>query len=165
MTTTTPAAKTAMIFAGETFDGSDAQHPKASDVEGNLHEVRVRALPARHLGEVLKACTDEAAMLELVCVLAVRDDKGELIDWLKVDASFVDNLDDASHVMLLEAAQRLNFSRAASWGERQIAAKQFQAPLLLKADEMLSPIVERMAGLLISSLKLSASPGAPSTKS
>lgn len=154
-----------MIFAGEVFDGSHPSRPLARHVDGNTHEVRVRALPARHLGDVLKACTDEAALLELVCLVAVRDDKGELVDWLKADAAFVDALDDTSHVMLLEAAQRLNFSRAASWGERQIAAKQFQAPLLLKADEMLSPVVERMVALLSSSLRSSASLGGPATKS
>jgi len=165
MITSTPAKKTAVIFAGEVFDGHDTAHPKACDLDGNLHDVRVRAMPARRLGDVLRVCTDEAALVELVSVVAIKDDKGELIDWLPVDAAFVDNLDDASHVALLEAAKRLNFSRAANWGNRQIQAKQFQAPLLLKADEMLSPIVEKMAALLISSLKSSGSPAAPATKS
>lgn len=165
MTTATPAKKTAMIFAGEMFDGHDTAHPKIRDLDGTEHDVRVRAMPARHLGRVLHACTDEAALLEIVCLVAIRDDKGELVDWLAADAAFIDNLDDAAHVALVEAAKRLNFSRAANWGHRQIEAKQFQAPLLLKADEMLSPIVERMAGLLISSLRSAESPARPATRS
>lgn len=165
MTTATPAKRTAVIFAGEVFDGSDAAHPKARDLAGNLHDVRVRAMPARHLGRVLQLCTDEAALLDFVCMLpAVEGEEQAIGGWSPVPPGWSDNLDDASHVALLEAAQRLNFSRAANWGERQIAAKQFQAPLLLKADEMLSPVVEKMAALLISSLKSSGSPAAPATK-
>lgn len=165
MITATPAKKTAMIFAGEIFDGRDAEHPKITDRGDVAHVVRVRAMPARHLGEVLAACTDEAALIQLVATVALLDDKGEVIDWLPVDAGWVDNLDDVPHVLLVEAAKRLNFSRAASWGHRQIEAKQFQAPLLLKADEMLSPVVEKMAALLLSSLRSSESLAARSTKS
>lgn len=165
MTTATPAKKTAMIFAGEIFDGSTKDHPKILDLEGNAHDVRVRAMPARHLGKILGVCTDEAALLETVATLALKDDKGEVIDWLPVDAAFIDNLADASHAQLVEAAKRLNFSRAADWGGRQIEAKQFQAPLLLRADEMLSPVVEKMAHLLISSLRSGESPAARATKS
>ncbi len=165
MTTATPAKKTAMIFAGEIFDGRAVDHPRVIDLDGVAHDVRVRAMPARHLGQVLGACTDESALLELVCTVALETDKGGVLDWLPVDAGFVDNLTDESHALLLEAAKRLNFSRAASWGQRQIEAKQFQAPLLLKADEMLSPVVEKMAHLLISSLRQSESAAKPSTKS
>jgi hypothetical protein len=166
MTTATPASKTSMIFAGEIFDGSDEKHPKIRDLEGNLHTVRVRAMPGRHIGKVLAVCTDEAALIELVSTVAIKDDKtGEVIDWVPVDATFVDNVDDASHLLLVEAAQRQNFSRASTWGRRQIEAKKFQAPLLLQADEMLSPVVEKMAHLLISSLRSSESQAKPSTKS
>ncbi len=165
MTTATPAKKTAMIFAGEIFDGREAEHPKIIDRGDVAHVVRVRALPARHLGRVLAACTDEAALLELVCTVALPDDKGEPAEWLPVDENWIDNLADDSHLALVEAAKRLNFTRAASWGHRQIEAKQFQAPLLLKADEMLSPVVEKMAALLISSLRSSESAAKPTTKS
>jgi hypothetical protein len=166
MTTSTPATKTAMIFAGEIFDGRDTDHGKVLDLNDASHDVRVRAMPARHLGRVLEACTDEAKLLELTCTVALKDDKtGEVIDWVPVDATFIDNLQESCHVRLVEAAKRLNFSRAANWGHRQIEAKQFQAPLLLKADEMLSPVVEKMAHLLISSLRSSESPAGRSTKS
>jgi len=89
--------------------------------------------------------------------VSLRDDKDAHLEWAEVSREWVDNLDDASHLLLVEAAKRLNFSRAALWGHRQIEAKQFQAPLLLKADEMLSPVVEKMAHLLISSLQASGS--------
>lgn len=146
-------SKTSIIFAGEVF-------PLVRDLSGQVLQVRVRALPVRHLGKVLEACADEARLLELTCQRETPD-----LEWQPVDAAFVDNLADESHVVLVEAAKRLNFSRAASWGHRQIEAKEFQVPLLLKADQALSPVVEKMAHLLISSLRSSSSPDAPVTKS
>lgn len=165
MTTATPAKKIAVIFSGEVFDGSDATHPRVRDLEGNAFDVRVRAMPARHLGRVLALCADEAGLIELVSLVSVKDESGAHLEWAAVSAEWVDNLDPDSHVLLQEAAKRLNFSRAALWGQRQIEAKQFQAPLLLKADEMLSPVVEKMAHLLISSLQSSGALAAPTTKS
>ena len=158
ITSTTAPKKTAIVFAGETL--------LAKTLDEKEIQVRVRAMPARHLGRVLQLCTDEASLLELVCLLPATDeDENEIPGWQRVPPGWPDNLADESHVVLLEAAKRLNFTRAAQWGERQIEAKQFQAPLLLKADELLSPLVEKMARLLISSLPSSASPAAPSTKS
>ena len=177
MTTSTPPTKTAVIFAGEIFDGSDAAHPLIVDLEGREFTVRARAMPARHLGRVLQLCTDEAALLEFVCLVRAESDpstlnsqlstspNSQLSGWQPADAAFVDNLADASHVLLMEAAKRLNFSRAATWGHRQIEAGQMKTGLMLKTDEMLSPVVEKMAHLLISSLKLSESPAKPTTKS
>jgi hypothetical protein len=98
-------------------------------------------------------------------VLADAAEGQEIAGWARVPSGWSDNLDDASHAALVEAAQRLNFSRAANWGERQIAAKQFQAPLLLKADKALAPALEEMVRLVISSLPPAASPAAPATKS
>lgn len=164
MNSDTPPSKTSIIFGGEVFDGRDSAHPRVIDRDGIAHDVRVRAMPARHLGRVLEVCTDEALLLEVVCSVAYRPE-GLPSDWVPVDANFVDNLSDESHVLLVEAAKRQNFSRAASWGERQIAAKQWQAPLLLKADEALKPVVEKMAALLLSSLRSSGSLAAPATKS
>lgn len=165
MTTATPAKKIAVIFAGEVFDGSDSTHPRIRDLEKNEFDVRVRAMPARHLGRVLALCADEPALIEFVCLVSVKGEGGGHVEWAEVSREWVDNLQDDSHVALLEAAKRLNFSRAALWGQRQIEAKQFQAPLLLKADEMLSPVVEKMAHLLISSLQSSGALAAPTTKS
>lgn len=158
--------KLSVIFSGEVFDGANAEHPLIRDVDGATFVVRVRAMPARHHGRILLLCTEEAALLEFVCQVALRDDStGAVIDWIPAAPEWVDNLDDASHALLYEAAERQNFSRAAKWGERQIAAKKFVTPLLTQADEILSPLVERMAHLLISSMRASASPDAPTTKS
>ncbi|PTX95772.1 hypothetical protein [Opitutus sp. ER46] len=165
MATDRPPSKTSIIFAGEIFAGQDADHPHIRDIAGNPHAVRVRAMPARHLGRVLELCTDEAGLLELVLQRSETDADGKLIGWVPVDAAFVDNLDDSSHDLLVHAASRQNFQRAATWGERAIAAKTFQAPLLLKADEALSPVIQRMVRLLISSLPQSGSPAAPTTSS
>ena len=124
MTTTTTPSKLAVIFAGEELP--------AIMLDGSSVQVRVRAMPARHLGKVLATCTDEAALLDLVCsVPSPVDDKEERLfaGWQPVPANWADNLDDKDpgYAKLLETAKRLNFSRAAAWGERQIAAKQFQA--------------------------------------
>jgi len=66
MTTSTPAKKTAVIFAGEIFDGFSPSHPRILDHEGNEFIVRARAMPARHLGRVLALCADEPGLIELV---------------------------------------------------------------------------------------------------
>jgi hypothetical protein len=176
MTTATPPKKTVVIFAGEIFDGRDKEHPKVRDLDGNEIIVRVRAMPARHLGRVLALCQHEALLLEFLCyvrradqadAVAVDDKEAppEIAGWATVPLGWADNLDDASHELLLEAGKRLNFSRAASWGQRQIEAKQFQQPLLLKTDEMLAPVVEKMVHLLVSSLQRSGLPVAPTTTS
>ncbi|MBI5692586.1 MAG: hypothetical protein HZC55_21095 [Verrucomicrobia bacterium] len=157
MPTPTSVSKLAVIFAGE-------------DLTARLHDgsslpVRVRAMPARHLGRVLALCTDEAALLDFVCLVPAAEGEAQPVPgWSRVPEGWADNLTDASHAELLEAAHRLNFSRAANWGRRQIAAKQFQAPLLLEADEALAPVVEKMTRLLLSSLPLSVPPGAPATR-
>ncbi|MES2692791.1 MAG: hypothetical protein V4773_04905 [Verrucomicrobiota bacterium] len=165
MTTTTPATKTAMIFAGEVFDGTDTAHPPARDLNHVAHTVRVRAMPARHLGKVLNVCTDEAALLELVCLVSLCDEAGKHVDWLPVDSAFIDNLDEPSHVMLVAAAQRLNFSRAANWVERQIAAHQVQSTLIAKQTEIMAPMVQEIVRSLVSSLPPAALSEKPVTKS
>lgn len=158
MSSSTLPSKIAIIFAGEDRTGST--------LDGQPLQVRVRAMPARQLGRVLGLCTDEAALLEFVCLVPAADGEEQPIaGWKHVPEGWADNLSDGSHATLLEAAHRLNFSRAANWGKRQIAAKQFQAPILLEADEALAPVVEKMMRLLISSLPQSASPAAPTTKS
>ncbi|QYM80292.1 hypothetical protein K0B96_06665 [Horticoccus luteus] len=164
--TDTPPARTAMVFAGEIFDGATSDHPLIRNTAGETFAVRVRAMPARHLGRILQLCIDEAATVEFVTQIAVVDPStGVLAEWSAASADWVDTLDDASHVLLYEAAKRLNFIRAAAWAERQIAAKQFQGPLLMKANQALSPLMEQMVGLILSSLKSQGLLGAPSTKS
>ena len=169
--TKTPPPRLSIVFAGEIFDGHDAGHPLIRDNAGRAFFVRVRAMPARHLGRILQICLDEAALLEFVCQAAPVPDPGAepaaLIPppWEPVSPDWIDGLDDASHLLLVDAAQRLNFTRAAHWGERQIAARNFQAPLLLKVDESMSPVVAKMVGLILSSLKSSGSLPEPSTTS
>lgn len=164
---TTPN-KISMIFAGENHT--------AKYVDGTETQVRVRAMPARHLGRVLQLAIDEPGLLEFVCLVPAAADAqpdtggvtvfaNEQAGWAPVGMSWADNLDDDSHAKLLEAAKRLNFTRAAAWGERQIEAKQFQAPLILKADKALAPMVQEMAALLVSALPQSVLPGAFPTKS
>lgn len=168
--TAAPAApsKTSVIFAGEIFDGSDAAHPLAVDLADKTHEVRVRAMPARHLQRVVNAIADEHALLSICCQLAKRDPEkpAHLVEWIEAGEAWVENLSDESHLLLVEAAKRQNFSRAAKWGQRQIEAKTFQAPLLQgMANDVLRPLVKEMALLLASSLVPAASPGGSPTKS
>lgn len=161
-TTQTLPRKTLIAFKGEEIT--------ATFLDASTTLIRVRAMPARHLGQVMAACTDEAKLLELCCMEPTPAGEEDAPDaplrgWRAVAPGWADNLADASHVELLEAAQRLNFGRAAAWAERQIAAKQFQAPILMKADEALLPIVEKLTRLALSSLPAPASPAAPSTSS
>ncbi len=150
----TQPSKLSIIFAGEdrcaTFI---AGGPAATSV-------RVRAMPARHLARVLQLADLEAELLDLVCFLP-REGGG----FDPVESGWSDNLTDASHAELYEAAKRLNFSRAATWAERQIAAKKFTGELALKAEEAITPLLKQMIGLLGSLSKPSASPAAPSTRS
>lgn len=154
--------KTTICFAGEEV--------LAGFLDGSETLIRVRAMPVRHLGRVLALCTDEAKLLEFVCMEptvapAERPEGSDFAGWQRVPESWADNLAEESHLALLEAAKRLNFTRAAAWAERQIAAKQFQGPILMQADEALMPLVEKMTRLALSSLPAPASPAAPSTKS
>ncbi|AHF94219.1 hypothetical protein OPIT5_08365 [Opitutaceae bacterium TAV5] len=151
-----------LIFGGEEIT--------ARFIDGNQVTARVRAMPVRYMPAVLKLCTDETALLEFVCQVPDTDDaEGQnrpFPGWQPVPPGWADNLTDESHEELYEAAKRLNFTRAAKWAERQIAAKQFQTPLILRADEQLMPLVQRMADLLLSSLArsgLQASPGMSSS--
>ncbi|HEY0966925.1 MAG TPA: hypothetical protein VGD88_06020 [Opitutaceae bacterium] len=143
--------KTAIVFSGE-----EIRAVVRTDKGDRSILVRVRSMPARHLGTILALCTDEAALLDFVCQRQTLDENEHATGWEPVPAGWADDLHDESHVLLLEAAKRLNFTRAAAWGHRQIEAKQFQAPLLLKADEILMPVVQKMAALLVSSQKPSA---------
>lgn len=147
-------SKLSIVFAGE-------EHPAKIRTAAGLTTVlvRVRAMPARHLGTVLKLCTDEAALIDFVCEYQEIDEATQAIRWTPAPAGWADNLDDESHLVLLEAAKRQNFSRAMSWGERQIAAKEFQAPLLLKADEVLMPVIAKMVASATSSSPASAPRG------
>lgn len=133
-----------LLFAGEIFDGRDADHPLIKLIDGRTTVLRVRQLPARHLlvpsiGYLdLYRLSKEAEILQL-CVQqqhGASDPK-----WAEVDAAFVDNLDDVSHALLLDVAERLNFSRAVSQAERQIARGTQTLPLDTRmAATMMAPV-------------------------
>lgn len=109
--------------------------------DGSTCAVRVRELPVRLLTTPGSGFLDlrdvgrEAEMLELV--LQRQNPKRE---WAPVDASFVDSLSDESHARLVEVADALNFSRAVSHAERQIATGTALLPLKRRlAETMLAP--------------------------
>ncbi len=142
-----------LLFAGEVFDGRDETHPKTKLRDGSTIEVRVRLIPARHLTEDrvgyldLYEAGNEAARLEL-CVQR----KSKEGAWVLVDAAFVDSLDDASHVFLLEVADRLNFDRAVSQAERQIATRRALVPLKTKLAEQITAPMKAVLDSWTSSL-------------
>lgn len=129
-----------LLFAGDVFDGRDADHPKAKLVDGSLVDVRVRLIQSRHLTEDrvgyldLADAGDEAGRLQLALERQV-DGK-----WTAVDAVFVDNLSDESHAFLVEVADRLNFDRAVSQAERQIAKRTALVSLKTRlAETIMAP--------------------------
>lgn len=135
MSTATPS-KLSIIFAGDILP--------ATLLDGTTVAVRVRAMPARHLARVLHLADKEAELLDFVCTESATP--AGVFE--PVEPGWADNLTDASHVELYEAAKRLNFSRAAMWAERQIAAKQFTGELAFKAEEVLAPMMERIVALM-----------------
>lgn len=165
----TQPTKTAIAFAGEELP---VRLRVEREVDGVIQTetvdtlVRVRAMPARHLGRVLQLCTDEGALLDFICQERVPSE-GTTPIWQPVPPHWSDNLDDEhpTYVELLEAAKRLNFSRAAAWGKRQIAAKQYQAPILAAAKDLLTPIATEMVASVLSSLRAQESSEPPATTS
>lgn len=83
----------------------------------NEEAVSVRELPVRELPKYIDLAGDEAGTIELCC--------GKEKGW-------ADKLTDASHLELLEAANKANFTRATAWAERQLAAGNTLVPLLEK---------------------------------
>lgn len=155
---TTPS-KLAVIFAGEEIT--------AIMLDGSTQRVRVRAMPARHLSRVLDLCTDEAGLVEFVCLVPADspDAAAEVAGWARVPAGWADNLADTSHEELHAAAKRLNFSRAESWARRQLEAGKLRVALMTASDEMLKPAVDKMLSLLTSSLPQLSQLAEPAPKS
>ena len=160
--------KTAIVFAGE-----EIRALIRTDKGDRSIVVRVRSMPVRHLGTVLALCTEEAALLDFVCQCQTLDENEHATGWEPVPAGWADNLHDESHEILLEAAKRLNFTRAAAWGNRQLAATEMQADHLRAAEKVLAPVMKRLVApmleamipLLVSSRAPSASPADPTKKS
>ena len=101
-------------------------------LNGENLAVRVRALPARNLGGYL-ALRDVGKEAELLAIVVQQPrpaaEVNEFPGWAPVDAAFVDNLSDVSHVELLAIADKLNLSRAIEQAERQIATGTALLPL------------------------------------
>lgn len=138
----TPSSSSALLFAGEIFDGRDADHPLARLVDGSTLVLRVRQLPARHL------TTPNTGYLDLyrlskeseILALCVQSEATPGV-WGALPTEMVDNLEDATHAALLAAAERLNFSRAVSQAERQIARGTQTLPLDTRmAATMMAPV-------------------------
>ena len=134
-----------LLFAGEIFDGRDCDHPQARFTDGRTFVARVRQLPARHLTTPSTGYLDlyrlskEADILQL-CVQRQSADPAKPAEWTALDEPAVDALDDATHERLLAAAEQLNFSRAVSQAERQIARGTQMLPLDTRmAETMLAP--------------------------
>ena len=158
-TTPTTPSKLAIIFAGEDFTDIEL-------LDGSKVAVRVRSMPARHLPQIVQFSDEEVLLIEFVCLIPVTDQDEQIVPgWQRVPHGWADNLTDESHIKIYEAAKRLNFSRAAAWAQRQIAAKKFGAELSTAAAKALRPMLENIMGLPEFSPKSSGSPAAPTEKS
>lgn len=160
---------TALLFAGEVFDGSDEAHPLMKCVDGSSVAVRVRVLSARHLitpniGYIdLRDRAMESEVLQLCVQRLVKAENTAAPSWVPADENFVDNLDDASHTTLLDVADKLNFKRAVSQAERQIAtgnsllglkekmAKVMMAPTQKELESWISSASSRISEALAQS--------------
>lgn len=143
-----------ILFAGESA--------QATLLDGSRLDVWVRALPQMHMGEVVRAAEHQHHLVELCCYLRTEDLPQEHtrentqcphIDppagYGAVPAGWAQNLEDESFDRIYELARRLNFSRAVTWGERQIAAKKAIAPLQRATIEQVAPLVEAVVASVL----------------
>lgn len=120
MSTNTEPTPLSVVLGGEAL--------QATLMDGTTVRVFIRALPVRRLQEVLTHAVDEPALIEATAHLVGDDD----LTKTPVPQGWADGLTDDSHNALADAARRQNFTRAANWAERQIAANQTLLPLLQK---------------------------------
>ena len=155
-----------ILFAGATFD--------AKLIDGSKLKVFVRALPQQFLGDILAVAEHQHQVVELCCYLRVAPGKApkpgaSLIPppngYQPVPPGWSQNLCDASFEELYAAADGLNFTRAANWGKRQIAAKKKIAPVLQAVMEQVEPLIERLITTLLQRYAPSSTstPSAPSS--
>ena len=160
-----PPAPLHVLFAGESL--------RVTLIDQSTCTIFVRALPARHLGLVIAHCDQPSDLVELCCYLTTDEScacpafpqVAPPTGFFPVMRGWSDNLSPATVKQLYAIIQTLNFTAAAAWSEDQVTAKAWQGPLLLKADQVLMPIVERMVGLLSSALTARASSASPESKS
>ena len=137
------SSTSALLFAGEIFDGRDAAHPLLKLVDGRAIALRVRQLPARHLTAPATGYLDLYRLSREAEILALCVQQQTVKDglWIAVDEALIDSLADESHAALLAAAEQLNFSRAVSQAERQIARGTSMLPLDTRmAESAISPM-------------------------
>jgi hypothetical protein len=94
-------------------------------IDGREAMVRVRAMPARHMRRIVELSNDEAGLVEFVCLIPPgAGDKvpRDAAEWKSVPPGWAATLSDESFTGLVAAAQRLNFSRAETWAQRQVIA-------------------------------------------
>jgi hypothetical protein len=159
-----------ILFAGEAA--------VASYIDGTSDSrIFIRALPQRWLGRVIECCEFKHALVEL-CAYHKAEDAAEKFDgdpaypditppagYAAVPQGWTDNLTDECVDRLYELAQKLNFQRAATWAEGQIAAKKLVAPLHEKAINQVLPVLESVMKPLLKKLDSlsSSTPSAPSS--
>jgi hypothetical protein len=155
-----------ILFAGETF--------AATLVNGSLLKIFVRALPQQFLGDFLGVAEHQHLVVELCCYRSARETVKKLPftpaipppnGYSPVPPGWSQNLTDESFKELYAAACRLNFTRAANWGQRQIAAKKTVAPIQQAVMEQVAPLVDRMMTTVLQRFAPSSTstPNAPSS--
>jgi hypothetical protein len=158
-----------LLFAGETLDGRDPEHAPIALRDGSTPTVRVRIVPARHLLALLDLFDTgkEAELLERTLEVigdpSDRSDPSHPTDpkWSAASADLVDSLEDPSHERLVALATSLNFARAVSLAERQIAngtklcgvkermAKQMIAPLRREFESLTQSLTQALSSALV----------------
>lgn len=134
-------------------------------VDATSISVRIWILPVRHLLELvdLFGVGKEAELISR-CVQRVVPPADAAQPWTyeALDANTIDNLSDESHARLVATITELNFKRAVSNAERQIASGQALLPVTQAITKvMMEPIKHEMT-LLMKSLTSVASSTAPS---
>lgn len=129
---------TTLLFAGETAT--------ARLTDGTAVPVRVRLVPVRSLLTLLDLF-DAGREAELIAAAVERSASTDTAApvWVPVDAPFVDSLADESHLALVEQIKALNFTRAVSYAERQIASGSALLPLKQRLTaQLLHPVKAEM---------------------
>lgn len=132
----------------------------ATFIDGAVHRVRVREVPYSRMHELFTLLTQEGPLIEFctqVCTTPAEAPPGAPLTWEAVPAGWADNLSDASHLELVEAARAQNAFRARSWADRQVAARLEQKAVEARMAEAyvdaMQPILEsRIQAILKNSL-------------
>jgi len=154
-----------ILFAGETYP--------VTLINGARIKIFVRAIPQQFLGDFLAVAEQQHLVVELCCYRSARETVKKMAftpaipppdGYSPVPPGWSQNLSDASFEELYAAACRLNFTRAANWGQRQIAAKKTIAPIQQAVMEQVAPLIDRMMTTVLQRFAPSSTstPSAPS---